>query len=145
MPYIPEVSRREILIDDPYQSRTVGEVNFVFSNLILNRFNAAPSYNTLNKLREIVNTPSVDSDFENVFYQVAKNGSLNHGDIRAALDNAWDEFYIRVGRPYEDAARFLNGDLPGYTKALDFIKEKTNVNPSKLSVVTTPSNSSKTV
>lgn len=112
MPYIPTEKRRNELLNDHYDARNGGELNFVFSHLILGIFKADRQYNTIHKIRTIVNQPSTHPDFENIFYQIPKGKSgLSGYDVRAALDNAWFEFYDRVARHYEDKAIKRNGDI----------------------------------
>ena len=113
MPYIPDTAhRRKHLLENPYDARNGGELNFVFSNLLLRKFNLDRCYETIHQLRLIVNQPSIDHDFENVFYQIPKGKSgLSALDVRAALDNAWSEFYDRIVRYYEDKAIKRNGDI----------------------------------
>lgn len=145
MPYISNLPRREELVKDPFLARNVGEVNFVFSTLILNRWNANPNYSTLNLLRKIIRTTSIDSEIDNMFYQIPKNTELDQNDIRAALDNAWDEFYHRVGRSYEDTAIEKNGDLEGYKKAEQHIVEIYNEHKDRPTVAAVSTDSSKVV
>lgn len=139
MPYIVK-SRREILKQDHFAARDVGEVNFVFSILILDIFKANRKYSTIHQLRKIVNTPSIHPDFENMFYQIPKSSSLDQADVRVALDNAWLEFYTRVGRRYENGAIVLNGDI--YEEIL---KEIDNDNKDKAVFAAASVNTAKTV
>lgn len=113
MPYVPDTNhRRKQLIENPFDARNGGELNFVFSNLLLNVFRLDRRYETIHKLQMIVNQPSIDPNFENMFYQIPKGKSgLSSYDVRAALDNAWNEFYDRVVRYYEDKAIKRNGDI----------------------------------
>lgn len=128
MPYIPTNSRREILRKDHFAARTKGEVNFVFSIMFLDIFKANKRYDTIHDLRKIVVTPSINPDFENMFYQIPRNGSgLDQTDIRVALDNAWTEFYDRVGRKYEDKAVKKNGDI--YAELLQEIDNESETKP----------------
>lgn len=113
MPYIPDTAeRRSQLINNPFDARNGGELNFVFSNLLLSIFKLDRRYETIHKLKLVVNQPSTNPDFENMFYQIPKGKSgLSSYDVRAALDNAWSEFYDRVVRYYEDKAIKRNGDI----------------------------------
>lgn len=105
MPYIDPI-RREEIHKAPSDAITRGEHNFVKTEEMLKVWNAEPRYDTLDKLAE---------DVEFTTEQLA-----------------FLEFYIRVGRSYENEAINKNGDLEGYTEAYkhlnDLARERFNKN-----------------
>lgn len=96
MPYI-DPERREILRNDPTKAETPGDTNFLETDAMLKTWNTSPSYTTLD--------------------------GLGHNVGFTTEQLAFLEFYIRVGRSYENEAINKNGDLPGYEEAYKHLNQ----------------------
>ena len=87
MPYIKKIEREiydeelDILIELLSQNKwCVGQLNYIFTRIIVAWFNELPRYRTINS-------------------------------IAGVLRCAWDEFYHRIGRVYEDKQLSINQDV----------------------------------
>lgn len=123
MPYIEE-SRRVELHTDPSLAENGGDYNFLFSEAILKIWNATPRYQTIHNLRLATKGGFLFSEIVDIYRIIlAKNEQLDERQLNVAFDLAFQEFYIRVGRSYENEAINKNGDLGGYTEAYKHLNE----------------------
>lgn len=121
MPAI-KMEKRPVVRDNILACNEPGDLNYLFTVVILQTFIEKPSYSTIHNLRKaFVTEPKTNLMIQDI--RCALAGSFSTGDIYTAAALAFEEFYARVGRKYEDKKYSLNGDLDEYTQALKIVEE----------------------
>lgn len=116
MPYVNNESREAISLGLS-GVKTVGDLNYVISKIILACWLEKPEYSTLHTMRrEMTIEPKYSRVLQKLRLELADR--FTTGDIYAAAAEAYSEFHARVGRVYEDLKRSENGDIPEYQTAL---------------------------
>lgn len=108
---MPQITRtRRAMIDlDVTEVMTMGELCYAYTKILIDEFNKEPRWTTIHRLRRGINLPSMDNMFGPL--EGALRSRFTHGDLVAARELAFLEFYRRVGSAYEDNRAAENGDL----------------------------------
>jgi len=103
MPYI-DPKRREIVKADPSLVSDYGELNYIITLNLIDRWKQKPRYETMHVLRR---------DKERIIMEISEvvSHKFTFLDLRAAFDEALAEFRERVIKPYEEHKREQNGDV----------------------------------
>lgn len=110
MPYV-KASKREAIKNSICKSATeIGDVNYVYTLYIIERWTAEPRYATIADLKKILYCGYAPIPIQKLDREVASRG-WDVLEIKAAKQAAYDEFYLRVGRYYEMQKAHENGDV----------------------------------
>lgn len=114
MPYLSPKRIEEL--KGAWKDLTPGDLNYLFTELLIKKWRENPRYATIHALRTASVHPEVDNDFWDLRATFIEHG-LSVVDIRIASDLAFMEFYRRVASEYEDKKAVDNGDV--YSEAID--------------------------
>ena len=121
MPYTKQ-SDRDSVRASLRNVRTVGDINFFFTLMILKAWNDRPKYSTYHGLKKDLQTDPKNSQLVQLVRRELCDG-FHVSDIYTAADAAMVEFERRVVRAYEKSKIEENGDVPEYVQALKAIKD----------------------
>lgn len=115
MPYLTE-DRKEYLKGAWTEGVKGGDINYLFTLLLIKKWQAKPCYQTIHDLKLTIMQMAADDEFWDL-----RATLLEHGvaliEINAAAELAYLEFYRRVASEYEDFKASSNGDV--YQEAID--------------------------
>lgn len=116
MPYVAKESREAVQLGLE-GVKTVGDLNYVITKVILACWLEKPKYETLHMMRkEMLIEPKSSRFLQNLRTELADR--FTTGDIYAAAAEAYDEFHGRVGKLYEAIKCHENGDIEEYTEVV---------------------------
>jgi hypothetical protein len=108
MPQIKQIAR-DVIDLDLSQVKSVGDMCYAYTKVLIDEFNNEPRWATIHRLRAELYDPPVTSKLYTVEQIMSTKFTLL--DRRTARDLAFLEFYRRVGAVYEDNRASENGDL----------------------------------
>lgn len=110
MPYLKEYKREAIKKSVRKSATEIGDVNYVYTLYIIERWTAEPHYTTIAYLKKVLYGGYRPSDIQKLDREIAYRG-WDVLEIQSAKQAAYDEFYLRVGRNYEMEKAYENGDV----------------------------------
>lgn len=119
MPYLNS-ERREYLKGVWNKEITGGDINYLFTELLIRKWMANPCYQTIHDLKRATVVMAGDDDFWELRATLLEHGVADV-DIRVAAELAYNEFQRRIVADYEDAKAASNGDV--YEKAVNDLYE----------------------
>lgn len=120
MPYTKQEDR-EIARKNYRAIKTVGDLNFLITLTLLSAWKDHPRYEMIHRLRKEFVVDPKKSKLLNHFRSEFCD-RFDTGDIYTAAQEAFFEFRLRIGLPYEAMKQLENGDLPEYTEAVSALK-----------------------
>ncbi len=110
MPHVTQAKRDAIKKNRRTSLTEEGDLNYVYTLFIIERWTETPRYKTIHDLKKIMYGGVTSSVLRQLDRDVQKRG-WDVFDIQTAKQAAYDEFYLRVGRNYEMEKAHENGDV----------------------------------
>jgi len=110
MPYVNESKREAIKNNLRTGITAIGDVNYVYTLYIIERWTAKPQYATILDLKTIMYEGYRPVEIQTLDRIVASRG-WDVQEVMASKKAAYDEFYLRVARFYEMEKAHENGDV----------------------------------
>lgn len=108
MPYL--TSERKEALKGAWKDLTPGDLNYLFTELMIQKWLEKPSYSKIHELKQATYQMACDDQFWDLRATLMEHG-ISEVDIRVAAELAFLEFYRRAASDYEDFKASQNGDV----------------------------------